>query len=111
MDVANISRSALNDVGEVAPGLTFLDDSLHHVSAVGAPFRDLDKWVLFFELAGDVLKPRVRVVKNQLFFLLCASNENGLAIRALVEHQLRHGHGRIAGNSIRAREEQNGRRK
>jgi hypothetical protein len=57
MNAADVSRGALDDVGEEAPRPAFFVGSLHHVRAFGAPFRDLDEWILFLKLLGDGFKP------------------------------------------------------
>src|SRR5262245_43802413 len=104
LDAADVSRRALDDVGQEAPRLAFFDNSLHHVRAVSAPFRDFDERILLLKLLGNGLKPGMRVIENNLSFLLCALNEKRLPIGALIECKLRNGHGCAGGKRIGARE-------
>ena len=65
--------------------------------AFGAPFRDFDERILLLKLLGDGFKPGMRVIENNLSFLLRALNENGLTICALIKRKLRNEHGRAGG--------------
>src|SRR5262245_28295918 len=104
MDAADVPRRALDDVGQETTRLAFFDDSLHHVRAVSAPFRDFDERILLLKLLGDGLKPGMRVIENNLSFPLCALNEKRLPIGALINRKLRNGHGCAGGKRICAGE-------
>ena len=43
----DITRRAFNDIGEETAGAVFFNHSLHHVSAIGAPFGHFDEGILF----------------------------------------------------------------
>src|SRR5215475_2605212 len=97
MDTAHVPGCTLHDVCQKPPRLAFFDDSLHHVRAVSAPFRDFDERILLLKLLSDGLKPGMRVIENNLSFLLGTLNENRLPICALIKRKLRNGHGCAGG--------------
>ena len=97
MQPTDVARGAFDDIGEKTAGAVLLDDALHHIGAVGAPFGDFDEWIFFFELLGDRLEPGVGVVENHLAFFLGALNEELFPVSALVEGDLSSRHRRIGG--------------